>query len=170
MAILTAPTIPQLFTYATSAGDSAGLIGRWTNDILTGYVAALPTQLNPITVKYNQAVGLLDGLGLDDQNLTDAQFVQAWEALVYAVCYDLLSRDVSGFTLPAEQSTKLEESYSQRMYDYFHRAGLAWKTLGMADASNPYIVYSPTTIELEAVTPRDLGRTYYPYNYYYVNG
>lgn len=169
MATLAAITVAQFFAYQTASGNTSGEFGRWTFDTLTAAISALPSELDPFEIKFNEATGLLTDLGKDPNALSDLDYALVFEAMAGAVGCELLLRDSSGFTLPAEQFKAMREDYRERIRFHWNRAGVAWKALGLADGENPYLNPAAVTPTVSVVSPPD-GRPIYPYNYFSIYG
>lgn len=124
------PTGQQIIA-TLSLGGAASDFGRWTAEEINSHIAN--SLINLVQIEYDYAVELLTDAGLDDQALSDADYAAATKGMIYAIAYQLLEADLASTeSMPAEPNAGIHrEEYNKRKNNFFAKAGLAWKSIGI---------------------------------------
>lgn len=114
-----------------AVGGAASEFGRWTAEDIDYMIAN--SLINIVQIEYDYAVELLTDAGKDDQLLSDEDYAAATKGMIYAIGYQLLEADLASTeSMPAEPNNGIHrEEYNKRKNNFFGKAGLAWKSIGI---------------------------------------
>jgi len=130
MAALVNPDGPLIIQTLCVGGVNSNL-GRWNAGDIDDMIAN--SLINLVQIEYDYAVELLTEAGKDDQNLSATDHAAATKGLMYAIGYQLLESDLASTErMPAEPQNGIHrDEYNKRKNNFFAKAGLAWKSIGI---------------------------------------
>lgn len=161
MAALTTPTVAQIVAFFGIEAGEFGAVGSMNQPKIENLISIFPTQ-NPVT----KAVTYIRTLFTDPDNISAANYPFAFNAMMWAICYELLNHDFAAQQgIPNGQGGGiLIDSYSSKMQMAASNVGVELLKLGIYESD--YKIYRQGSVERIGGV-REIGTTYYDNDYDY---